>query len=152
MAKTTPPNPSKAPAAAEAQLLSAEDTREETRAVIASAIRASARFAEANPEHQSTPQILAVLSDFYGKTCHEMDKAREQRLLGELAPMLGEIAREVLKDVGRKGETKDTRAKKSSSANEGTEPQPSESPAPSEEPQPAAPRAPVVEHLTKDAA
>lgn len=152
MAKTTP-NPSKAPAAAEVQLLSAEDTREETRAVIASAIRTSARFAEANPEHRSTPQILAVLSDFYGKTCHETDKAGEQRLLGELAPMLGEIAREVLKDVARKGEAKDTRAnQKSGGANEDAESPPSETVTPSEEPPPAAPRAPVVEHLTKDAA
>lgn len=153
MSKTpTPRTKPEAAAAPEADLLSAEETREETRALIARAMRAAARFAEAHPEHENTPQTLAVLSEFYGTTSNELGKARELQLLGDLAPLLGEVAHAVLKDVAERKEEKRTGAKKPGAATTESPERPASDPAPAEPP-PAASSAPVViEHLTKDAA
>lgn len=88
MSKTTTPprtKPETPAAAPEADLLSAEETRE-TRALIARAMRSAARFAEAHPEHASTPQLLSALSSFWESVANAERRTREAQILTDVVP------------------------------------------------------------------
>jgi hypothetical protein len=141
----------------EVHLLSAEDTREETRALIARAMRSAARFVEAHPQHENTPQILAALSDYYGTTSHELAKGRELQVLfdvaSDLGPLIARLVESSIENGNRAREELDRLARETGrgSGRSKAPAPPSETP-PSEQPPQAGASEPVITHLTKDAA